>query len=165
MQDESTPTPFDTPQPFDQRPRSPKAGRGLNTKFLIGCAGVLIVVALLMLLLMAKSQDLLLWAYDQTATQALEQAAEDLSPAERTRLEEALAGARAALVERRIEIDGLWQLKDGLEILGAKDLDQAGYLRAIELLEEVAAEGVRAPEINPISAGRPSARFMYASSS
>ena len=124
--------------PFDDAPHDPAALKGCSRPVLIGCAATILVGALIFLVLIVKSRDLFVWAFNANARQILENLPPDLSDEEEQRLRRALDGASAAVVEGRIDIDGLQDLQSALALASRPSPTRDDVLDAIEALERVA---------------------------
>lgn len=135
---ETTPAP-ETPSPFDAAPHDPAALQGCSRPVLIGCGVAILVAALLFLTLIVKAKDLFIWAFEVNATQILENLPPDVTDQDERRLRAAFDGASAAVLEGRIDIDGLQDLQAALALAGKRSVTRDEILEAIEALERVAS--------------------------
>ncbi len=133
-----SPTP-ETPSPFDATPQDPAALQGCSRPVLIGCGVAILVAALLFLTLIVKAKDLFLWAFEVNAEQILENLPPDVTEEDERRLRAAFDGASAAVLEGRIDIDGLQDLQGALALAGKRSVNRDEILQAIEALERVAS--------------------------
>lgn len=133
--------------PFDDTPHDPAALRGCSRPVLIGCGVTVLVGALLFLLLIVKARDLFVWAFNTNANQILEKLPPDVTAEDEQRLRRAFDGAVAAVVEGRIDMDGLQDLQSALALAGRPSVTREDVLEAIEALERVA--GTPSPSETP----------------
>lgn len=139
------------PAPFDDVPHDPAALKGCSRPVLIGCAASILIGALLFLLLIANARDLFLWAFNTNARQILENLPPDVTAEDEDRLRRALDGASAAVIEGRLDIDGLQDLQSALALASKQSVTRDDVLRAIESLERVAGTP---PPVDSIAPGR-----------
>lgn len=139
--------------PFDDAPHDPAALKGCSRPVLIGCGVSVLVGALLFLVLIVKARDLFVWAFNANAKQILENLPPEVTPEDEERLRRALDSASAAVIEGRIDLDGLQDLQSALGLAGKPSVTRDDVLRAIEALERVGAtpppEGRPVPERGP----------------
>lgn len=125
--------------PFDSKPHEPAALRGCSRPVLIGCGVTVLVGALLFLLLIVKARDLFVWAFETNARQILANLPPEVTAEDEERLRRAFDGASAAVLEGRIDLDGLQDLQSALALAGRPSVTRDEILQAIEALERVAA--------------------------
>ncbi len=143
--------------PFDTRPHDPAALQGCSRPVLIGCGVTVLVGALLFLLVIVKARDLFVWAFETNARQILANLPPDVTAEDEERLRRAFDAASAAVLEGRIDLDGLQDLQGALALAGRKSVTRDEVLEAVEALERVA--GTPAPETGArLERGPPAAR-------
>ncbi len=131
--------------PFDDTPHDPAALQGCSRPVLIGCGVSVLVGALLLLLLIVNAKNLFLWAFNTNAQQILEKLPPDVTAEDEARLRRALDAASAAVVEGRIDMDGLQDLQSALALASRPSFTRDDVLEAIESLERVAGAPARDP--------------------
>lgn len=125
--------------PFDEQPRDPAALRGCSKPFLVGCVTTILVLAVALLIVMAKAKDLFVWAMNTNAEQILAILPPDVTPEEEERLRRAFDAASAAVLEGRINLDGVRDIQRVAGLAAKASLTREEVLDAIEALERVAA--------------------------
>ncbi len=135
----ATPPQSEARSPFDDRPHDPAALAGCSRPVLIGCGATVLVGALLFLLLIVNARNLFVWAFDTNARQILEMLPPEVTAEDRERLAGAFEAAKAAVVEGRIDLEGLQDLQGALALARRPSVTRDEVLEAIEALERVAA--------------------------
>jgi hypothetical protein len=124
-------------EPFKSEPAQL---RGCGKPAVIGCLVLLLVVAAGLLILMWKARDLLEFAIVQYREAVIESLPEDMSSAERERLDRAFEAAISAIVSGDLDPAGLQRLQRSLASPPSRGdkLSRAEVLELIQALEAVA---------------------------
>lgn len=125
--------------PFEEQPRDPAALKGCSKPALTGCAVTLLVFAVALLILMAKSKDMFVWAMNTNAEQILSKLPPEVTPEEAERLRRGFDAASAAVIEGRINLDGIRDIQRVAGLAARPSLTRDEVLEAIAALERVAA--------------------------
>ncbi len=141
------------PQPFEGEPVSPAGFSGCAKPVVIGCTALLIVLALGLLVVVWKAGDLVRWSLGQYRETVIEHLPDDVTSAERERLDAAFEAAIAAVTSGRADAAGLQDLQRSMTATGRKiqSLTREDVLELTRALERVAgaAEPETAPESPP----------------
>jgi hypothetical protein len=138
-----------TLEPFDDQPLSPGAGGGCGKPVLIGC-GVLVLAALIALVvLVVKAESLLEWSLSQYQEALVANLPEDVTPAERERLEIGFEAVLGSLRRGELDPKALPELQRVLIRTSARveRLERRDVLELIVALEKAA--GLAAPVAEP----------------
>lgn len=124
--------------PFDDAPHDPAALEGCSRPVLIGCGVSVLVGAILFLLLIVNAKSLFLWAFNTNAQQILDNLPSEVTSEDEERLRRALDAASEAVIEGRIDMDGLQDLQSALALATRPSVTREDVLQAIDALERVA---------------------------
>lgn len=112
------PTPDSIPQiPTPFRPTEPLVGpgRGCGTPVLLGCGFGTLLLLSGMVLMIANYSKLVLWAFSQSRQAIVEKLPDDITDSERQRFEAAFDNVVQAVVDKRLDQDGLRTLSNELQ--------------------------------------------------
>ncbi len=138
VNDSATVEPGTPASPFDAAPQDPAALKGCSRPVLIGCGATVLIGALCFLLLIVKAKDLFIWAFETNAQQILANLPPDISDEEEERLRRAFDGASNAVIEGRIDMNGLQDLQSALALAGKGSVSREEILEATLALERIA---------------------------
>ena len=130
--------PFDA-QPFDVQPRS-VGGGGCGRYALLGCGGVIILVAILMLIAVLRARDLVVWSLGALQTQVEAALPPDVDERDRERLDLAFESALRAIEAGTVEPAAMQALQGALlQFAGTAqaNLTREDVLNLIGVLERV----------------------------
>lgn len=139
----SSPAPFASePQPLGER------RAGCSRMLLMGCAAVAILVGVVLVAMMLKARDLVVWSLDNVRTQVEESLPADLPEVERERLARAFDATLERLRDGELDADDFGALQSALldfarlgESVGREDVREL-----IQSLESFASDSPAAPE-------------------
>jgi len=152
---EPTPVQPPPPQPFNPAVVS-RSGKGCSKPLLLGCAAVLVLLGVGLLVFAFKISDILPWAFRQWATQITDRLPADATPAEKERLHRAFAAAIRALHDpqsvdpaklREVQVQITQAMEMGRSQSKLTHEDLARLTAAVESLG-----GVKPPEAPPKAA-------------
>jgi hypothetical protein len=89
------------PSPF--QPGAPRSGRGCSKPALIGCGALLVLLGVCAVVFMVKAPSMLRWVFDRVERQVLAQAAPDVTPEEKARLQKAFDDAASAVASDKAD--------------------------------------------------------------
>ncbi len=143
--------PATDPQPFEGEPVGPATFSGCGKPAVIGCTAVLILLALGLLVIVWKAGDLVRWSLGQYRETVIEHLPDDVTAADRERLEAAFDAALEALTSGRADPAGLQDLQRAMSATGRRiqNLSRDDVLELTRALERVAGGGEPAPEAAP----------------
>lgn len=142
----SSPAPFASePQPLGER------RGGCSRMLLVGCAAVAILVGVVLVAMMLKARDLVVWSLDNVRTQVEESLPADLPEVERERLARAFDATLERLHDGELDADDFGALQSALldfarlgESVGREDVRELS-----RSLESFASDSPAAPEVAP----------------
>ncbi len=146
--------PASDPQPFEDRPVGPATFSGCGKPVVIGCVALLLVLAVGLLVIVWKAGDLVRWSLGQYRETVIEHLPDDLTAAERERLDSAFDAALEALTSGGADPAGLQELQRAMSNTGRRiqNLSREDVLELTRALERVAGVG---EQTEPAPGGEP----------
>jgi hypothetical protein len=139
----SEPTPPQLPpQPFAPTPRPTSSGCGKAA--LVGCGVLLLLLGIGAVVFVVKAKELLGWSMRRMQEQILSRLPDDVTEAERERLERAFAAAGRKATAGEIDPVALQRLQREMVSLTQGELTRERVLEVTATLEEIA--GTTAPD-------------------
>lgn len=147
------PSPPAAGRPFTGEPR-PVRMSGCGRPALIGCGVVVVLLGVAAIVLVAKAKDLLAWTMGELQEQVMAALPEDVTAAERSRLDRGFDAALERIYAGEVEPPALYalqrQLMNAAEKSQAKTLTRDDALDLLSALERVGG-------LLPANAGEPEA--------
>jgi hypothetical protein len=129
--------PGSVPSPFDLPPRRTEARSGCNKAVLLGCGGLLVLFGILAVVFVAKAPDILKWGLGYTEREVMGRLPEEVTAAERDRLQRAFAGAGRG-IEAQPDPEALQAFQSKmLQISGKPKLTPEDVRELTEVLERL----------------------------
>lgn len=137
--------------PFEPQPAQLS---GCGKPAVIGCLAVLVILAVGLVIFLAKARNMLDWALVQYQGVVVESLAPEVTQPERQRLEEAFDAARAAIRENRMDPGALQNLQRFMSSPPRPNqpIDSEAVRKLTEALEAVAKSPVEPPGSKPATA-------------
>ena len=136
--------------PFDLQPAD--LG-GCGKPAIIGCLVILVLLAIGLVVFLAKARNMLDWALVQYESAVVTNLAQEVTEEDRQRLERAFESARAAIRENQMDPSALQRLQRFMSSppRGDRPIGTEKVRELSEVLEALARSGVEAPEAGPVT--------------